>query len=534
MKNNVVWSSSAIALFLLAANDASAQCRTVLVPNEHETWDHAGAVLDVDDDRLIMAAPAGNGEGSSDGVAYVFERGPGGWVQTGRLTAPEVGYLDGFSNAVGISGDVAVAGTTHYDDPIPGAGGVWVFEWDGASWERTQRLRPTGWTGAPNLGRSLAVDAGRIVAGAPGLAPAGGVYVFENGGNGWVDTHLLVPAPGDGTALGHAVAISGDTIVSPTDLELVVVFEFDGASWQRTHAIAPSSIPASLIFGRSLALDGDTLVVGAWTTSPLPGNAVVFQRALGNWHQRAVLGLYPSEGNHEFGAAVAVDGTRILVGAPGYLQAGAIDPGAAFLFELRGNQWKPSYRILADPYTDADELGAAVGLSGGDLLIGAPYDDVPTTDAGTIAVISMPASSQAFCFGNLAPCGNAAIYAGCRNSTGEGGLLVPCGTDSRAADDLTLHASDLAPGQPALLFTGDADIELLFGDGRLCTGGTQKRLDIVTADGAGDASYGPGLAAGASFDVGDEPRLQVWYRDPQGPCGSGFNLTNAVALSYGP
>jgi hypothetical protein len=176
----------------------------------------------------------------------------------------------------------------------------------------------------------------------------------------------------------------------------------------------------------------------------------------------------------------------------------------------------------------------SVGLSGGNLLVGAPRHDLPSTDAGTIVSIAMPDSATAFCFGYPAPCGNEAVYWGCRNSTEEGALLTPCGTDSILADDLVLSAAFMPSGQTALLFAGDAEIAVHFGDGRLCAGGHQRRIAIASADTLGEASYGPGIAAQAGFVAGDEPRFQVWYRDPQGPCGSGFNFSNAVGLRYAP
>ena len=60
------------------------------------------------------------------------------------------------------------------------------------------------------------------------------------------------------------------------------------------------------------------------------------------------------------------------------------------------------------------------------------------------------------------------------------------------------------------------------------------RLGIQVPDANGDVSWGPGLGAQGGWGAGDVRRFQGWYRDPTGPCGSGFSLTNGVELTFTP
>jgi hypothetical protein len=146
--------------------------------------------------------------------------------------------------------------------------------------------------------------------------------------------------------------------------------------------------------------------------------------------------------------------------------------------------------------------------------------------------------------GASCPCGNSTTPgAGCATSTGSGAVITGTGSPSVAADDLQLFASGVIPGEPGLIFSGIGSVEVAFGDGLRCVGAGQVyRYPIQFATAAGTMSQGPGLAAWSltHFPVvghivpGSSFRFQAWFRDPQGPCASSFNLSNAVSVTFGP
>jgi hypothetical protein len=142
-----------------------------------------------------------------------------------------------------------------------------------------------------------------------------------------------------------------------------------------------------------------------------------------------------------------------------------------------------------------------------------------------------------------APCGNEDPTAGCANTTGAGATLAASGSTSVGLDDLLLTASGMAPGSFGIPFMGPAQIgRVPFGDGLRCVGGTLRRFPVVAADATGTALIGPGLVAAsiANFappghiTVGSTWSFQHWYRDPGGPCGTAYNVTNAVAATFVP
>ncbi len=144
-----------------------------------------------------------------------------------------------------------------------------------------------------------------------------------------------------------------------------------------------------------------------------------------------------------------------------------------------------------------------------------------------------------YCTGasGFCPCSNpGTIETGCMNSTGLGAGLEGEGTDGVLNDDLAFTAFQVRPGATAVLFQGTTDagggLGVPFGDGLVCVGGSAVRLGARQADGSGLCSWGPGLATPGQWTAGQTRYFQVRYRNVTGPCGSGFNYTNGLMVTF--
>lgn len=200
-----------------------------------------------------------------------------------------------------------------------------------------------------------------------------------------------------------------------------------------------------------------------------------------------------------------------------------------------GNGYVPAngvHRMLVPPGTSGDRV--RVGFNG-----------LNNDGNGylTLAEVEVIAGSPGtpFCPGDggglMCPCGNDSIVAGagCANSTGVGATLCGSGSSSLLADDLAFQATNLVPGQSALLFQGDValggGLGVYFGDGLRCAGGGVRRLVWSPVDAAGSATFGPGLATAGGWVSGNTKRFQVWYGDVlASPCGMSFNTTGGVEV----
>lgn len=143
------------------------------------------------------------------------------------------------------------------------------------------------------------------------------------------------------------------------------------------------------------------------------------------------------------------------------------------------------------------------------------------------------------CFGDGSngpcPCANAGgTGEGCANSTGAGARLAAVGSTSVSADDLVLMATQMKPNVVSIAFQGNAVLAVPrpYGDGLRCAGGNLKRLGIGHNSPEGSATFGPGLAALGGWTNGAVFGFQVVHRDSAGPCGTRFNATPAVAVTF--
>ena len=135
-------------------------------------------------------------------------------------------------------------------------------------------------------------------------------------------------------------------------------------------------------------------------------------------------------------------------------------------------------------------------------------------------------------------CGNPYTPGGCMNSTGLGALLSASGSSSIVLDDLVLTVSQLPPFQFGIIFTGGSALGgVPFGDGLRCVGGGICRLGIQNSGATGTMNFSGvvGALSGTSCAIpaaGGTRYFQAWNRDPGGPCMSGFNLSNAMEVTF--
>lgn len=174
----------------------------------------------------------------------------------------------------------------------------------------------------------------------------------------------IAPAP---TMQGWTLNFSG-TNVSQTGVSP------DPITWWTHQAkLTASDGAASDFLGVATAIDGNTVVAGATGDDDggnSTGSAYVFVRSGNNWTQQAKLTASDPTAGAEFGQALAIDGDRILVGAPDHTHNGRSFAGAVYIFERTGSVWTQRGKLTANDAAAGDGFGYAVTMQGDTLVIG--------------------------------------------------------------------------------------------------------------------------------------------------------------------
>jgi glyoxylate utilization-related uncharacterized protein len=334
VKPGAGWATTSAYTAKLTASDGAAN-------------DWFGYSVAVSGDVVVVTALGAN---SLQGSAYVFVKPGAGWATTSaytaKLTASDGAANDQFGHSVAVSGDVVVVGAP-YDDISANTdqGAAYVFVKPEAGWATTSAYtaKLTASDGAANdwFAWSVAVSGDVVVVG----APENDITAYNNEGSAYV---FVKPEAGWATTSAY------------------------------TAKLTASDRAAGDSFGWSVAVSGDVVVVGAIGANNLQGAAYVFVKPEASWATTSAFSakLTASDGaaNDRFGRSVAVSGDVVVVGAI-YDDIGAnTDQGSAYVFVKPGAGWATTSaytaKLTASDGAASDGFGISVAVSG-DVVVGA-------------------------------------------------------------------------------------------------------------------------------------------------------------------
>ena len=385
-KNTILFSICTAAIGLFVGSSAVAQivCPSTLVASDPAEGDEFGRSVALDGGVAVVGAWRDDDNGGSSGSAYILRFDGTAWVQEQKLLAADGEAQSYFGNSVAIEGLVAVVGAPLEDENGVDSGSVYVFRYDGASWVQEQELHAPGSSFHEWLGYAVAIADDVIAIGAPAqyyaTSQPGSVHVFRFNGSSWVHEQQLLAGDGaGGDALGFSVDIDGARIVAGAfaddDLGNVsgsaYVFRYDGSSWVQEQKLLPDDGAVADQFGRSVAISGDSVVVGSYADDDNgsdAGSAYVFRYDGTNWIQEQKLLASDGMSGHNFGASAALVADVVVIGAP-HSYAG---PGSAYVFRFDGSTWSEARKL--GPFEGVGPsgfFGFSVAYSQDNVLIGA-------------------------------------------------------------------------------------------------------------------------------------------------------------------
>lgn len=357
-----------------------------------------GSSVAIDGNFMVIGTDTYGPEPFFQATAYLYQRDTSGrWRFIKRLATD--GASSGFGYPVAISGNTVVIGA--YSDRIGinfQQGSAFIFERDQGglnNWGEVKKLVASNGTAGDFFGHSVAISGNTIVVGADGdnVGPhldQGSAYIFfrnRGGTNAWGQVKRLSYDGAADDRFGTSVAISGNTVVVGAFAdEIGINFQQGSASiferdqgglnkWGEVKKLIASDGAADDRFGYSVAISGNTVVVGAFTDAIganfAQGSAYIFERdqgGLNTWGR--VKKLIASDGADydHFGYSVAISSRTVVVGANG--------DNSAYTFERdQGgvNRWRNVKKLLASDGADG-ALGHSVAISSDTIVVGAYLD----------------------------------------------------------------------------------------------------------------------------------------------------------------
>ena len=337
---------------------------------------------------LAAAVPAcGTPDGLDGPIATATQRATT-FLEQQKLVASDAKLGARFGASVSIDGDTALVGATGGSDPGGSPGAAYVWTRSGATWSEQQKL--TADDGAPVdiFGFSAAVSGDTAVIGAPrhdigGDIDRGAAYVFVRSGATWSQQQKLTANDGaGGDWFGYSVAVDGDTVLvgartadvsGNADQGAAYVFVRSGTTWTQEQKLIAADGAADDLFGHSVGLDGDTAIVGARDEGPLfeQGAAYVFSRAGATWSEQQKLRASDGDRFDYFGISVDVDADTAIVGACCTDDGSDDEVGAGYAFTRVGTTWSEQQKLTTAGAMDGDRLGYSVALEGDRAVLGA-------------------------------------------------------------------------------------------------------------------------------------------------------------------
>jgi len=324
-----------------------------------------GFSVAISGDYAIVGAGSWQGDRDPGGSwsAHVFKRNGASWARQTSLSYPgdSASGLT-FGGSVSISGDRVIVGAPNDSLNVNrsdlNSGSAFVYEYNDGSWIFQARIRPSDIRRNDNFGGLVSISGDYVItasdsSGRSGM-PHGPVYIFKRDGMAWTEQAKLttLSLPG-GDLFGNSIAISEDCAIvgaargdgNKEGSGLVHLYNREGTSWTRQTELTALDGESFDLFGNSVAISGDYIIVGA-THDDGPyvgghcGSVYVFKRDAEHWAQQTKLTAPDGEALDHFGRSVSIDGRYAIVGAEDDDDNGG-NSGSAYVFERIGSTWMP-------------------------------------------------------------------------------------------------------------------------------------------------------------------------------------------------
>jgi hypothetical protein len=559
------------------------------------------------EDGAATGVNGNEADNSADGAGavYVFVRSGSTWTQQAYVKASNTEAFDAFGSSVALSGDTLVVGALNESssavgvngnqssNAASGAGAAYVFVRSGSTWTQQAFLKASNTQAFDNFGHAVAIDGDTIVVSAifessnavgingnqsnNSAGAAGAVYVFVRVGSAWFQqAYIKASNTGASDNFGVDLALSGNTLVVGASSEdsasvgvngaqgsnaapesgAAYVFVRSGSTWSQQAYLKASNTESFDGFGFTVAVSGDTVLVGAGgedsNANAVNGNqsnnlltsagaAYVFVRSGTTWSQQAYLKPANAGALDIFGHQVAIDGDVAVVASREEQSAATgingdasdnslFSAGAAYVFARTGSTWSQQAYVKPSNTSAGDVFAFAIDLSGDTLVASSLGEDSAATGVnGNEADESAPEAGAAYVY--TVPCGQSSPYGtGCAGAGGFVPFVRATGCAS-GNGSLKVNVTSGLGGAPILFVLGTSSTSQPVGGA--CTLLVQPLFVVggVALSGSGAGNGTLSIPASIPGNVVPGPvMIQVAVMDAASPIGAA--LSNGLQLDF--
>jgi hypothetical protein len=322
-----------------------------------------------------------------------------------KITTSDAAASDQFGRSGAISGNTVVVGAS---GDASNSGAAYIFERDEGGvddWGEVTKITASDAVASTFFATTVAISGDTAIVGSylndGNGTNAGAAYIFERdegGVDNWGEVARI--AASDATAhdqFGFSVAIFGDTAIVGAAFDLdttgkgsAYIFERDEGgvdNWGEVKKITASDATTDDFFGTSVAISGNTLIASANAAGSV-GAAYIFERdegGVGNWGEVKKITASDAAAFDQFGISVSISDNTVTVGAFQNSDDGDFS-GSAYIFERDeggvGN-WGEVTKITASDAAGGDNFGKTVAISGDAVIVGSHLNDGNGTSAGS-------------------------------------------------------------------------------------------------------------------------------------------------------
>lgn len=317
-----------------------------------------------------------------------------------KTNNPDPELNDQFGGKVSMSGNYAVVMASSDNEKTSNAGAAYVYFYNGTTWIFKQKLMPTELTSQSEL-YSAAISGNTILLGAPFQGDHGYVYVYRFNGTQWIKTQTLEASVKNSTydqdLFGYDLSVDGNLIAvgapgsnrgdysKSVESGAVFLFQDNGTTISEIAQLKSSNGVAHDYFGATVAVSGIRVAVGAPSSSTsdktiFTGKSYLFTKNNNMWNESILNPGSDLTPGAQFGSAVDVDDSRVVVGAKTGLKTGGKEKsGVAFVFKLTNGVYNLESKLTPIDGADGNLFGASVALYGEMILVGAPMYSMDKT-----------------------------------------------------------------------------------------------------------------------------------------------------------